>query len=442
MASSPATTTSGPYVGQTRLFLDTVFSRYPDPRFAFRLWDGSIWTRAPDASPIFTIVLNHPGALRQMFLPPSDTRLALAYVHGHFDILGDRGSALNLGKHLWESWTWSDIAWSAIRLISLPRGEGADIGEKLDGAVGSLERDREAVQWHYDISNHFYALWLDRRMVYSCGYFRDVKESVDQAQWNKMEMLCRKLGLKKGDRVLDVGCGWGALVSYMGKYWDVDVLGITVSQKQLEGAKERVKNMGVEANVRVELMDWRQLEENNFDKIVSVGMIEHVGRANLEPYFQKMFALLKPGGVMLNHGITLLHDPFKSVREVRNGFFAKYIFPDGDVQPIGYVLERAVRVGFEIRDVESLREHYGKTLKCWLERFEKNEEEIVEMVGMKKFRLWRLYLLSAGWGFDKGLHSIYQTILYKAGESGSGWPDLPMTRDEWYTTEIPKDEEI
>lgn len=439
-APPAAMSTSTAHVSQTLDFLDTTFAKFPTCAFAFRLWDGTVWRRADcdrAVPPPFTIVLNHSAALRQMFLPPSDSTLALAYTFADFDIEGDEASALALGEKLWSVWSFWDTLYAAYQLLRLPRRPTVDsVSPQLSGGVHSLQRDVSAIQFHYDVSNDFYKLWLDDRMVYSCGYFGSVSDSIHAAQVRKLDFICRKLRLRKGDRLLDVGCGWGALIIHACKHFGVTALGVTLSEKQAQFAQARIEAEGLTSVCTVELKDYRNVTEGPFDKVVSVGMVEHVGRENLSTYFGHMFSLLKAGGVFLNHGITLLHEPFKSRRETRHGFFAKYIFPDGDVQPIGYVLERATGVGFEIRDVECLREHYAATLKCWRERFDSARDKIVALVGLQTFRLWRLYLLAAGWGFHVGHHSIYQTVLFKAADSRSALDHLPLTRDDWYAESL------
>lgn len=425
-----------PLVLQTLDFLDSIFTNSPKHNFSFRLWDGTEWRKSSATAknpPSFTIVLNHAASLRRMFLPPSDTRLGLSYTLGDFDIEGDVGGALDLGRHLWETWRWVDTLVNAYKLIRLPsQPHGADKhAPRLNGTVHSEQRDRRAISFHYDVGNDFYRLWLDDRMVYSCGYFRTPNDSIHDAQLRKLDMLCRKLRLKSGERLLDIGCGWGALAIHAAREYGAVVTGVTLSERQVELARTRAESAGVSNLVSFELRDYRRVE-GTFDKIVSVGMIEHVGRTNLLQYFTKAYDLLKPGGVFLNHGITLLHDKFEPQQKVRNGFFGRYIFPDGDLQPIPYVLKHAADTGFEIRDVESLREHYALTLKCWHARFDRNEKEIVKIVGRDTFRLWKLYLLSAGWGFKTGLHSIVQTLLYKPDETGPAVEHFPLIRDDWY----------
>lgn len=353
---------------------------------------------------------------------------------GDFEIEGALPEALNLGRHLWDTWTWRDTIRFAYRLICLPSSpDPGNQAPQLTGAAHSEDRDKEAIQYHYDVSNDFYKLWLDKEMVYSCAYFDNPQQDIHCAQERKLDYICKKLRLKPGERLLDIGCGWGALAIHAAKHYGATVLGVTLSEKQKDLATERAKEAHLADKVTIELLDYRNVDESNpFDKIVSVGMVEHVGRHNLRTYFEKVWSLLRPGGVFLNHSITLLHDEFKAIRAVKNGFFAKYIFPDGDLQPLDFILTSAAQTNLELRDVESLREHYALTLKCWLKRFEENEEKITEMMGRKSYRLWRLYLLGAGWGFDNGLHTIYQTLFFKAEEGKSVSESLPLNRSDWY----------
>lgn len=438
-------------VARTVDFLDTLFATYPRADFSFVLWEGTEWRKrgTPEGEPIrFSIVLNNAGSLRRMFLPPSDTRLGFAYTVGDFDFRGDGSRMLDLGRHLWESWTWTGLLLSAYKLLRLPSSERAsvtadDVGMDADSTVSSSgtshsrTRDKLAIQAHYDVSNEFYQLWLDTRMVYSCAYFRSSTDSLDDAQRNKLDLCCRKLRLRQGQRLLDVGCGWGALVIHAARHYAVHAVGVTLSERQATLARQRVKEAGLDGRVDIRLTDYRDLDperDGPFDAIVSVGMVEHVGRDNLRDYFTRVWRLLKPCGLFLNHGISLLHDEFKSQSRVRQGFFAKYIFPDGDVQPIQYVLNAVTTATkFEIRDVENLREHYARTLDCWYHRFVEQEDVIVSMVGRDMFRLWRLYLMGASWNFSKGLVAIYQTLLYKASDDNpSADGVLPLTREDCY----------
>ena len=270
-------------------------------------------------------------------------------------------------------------------------------------------------------------------MVYSCAYFKDPQESIDAAQSRKLEYICRKLRLQPGERLLDIGCGWGALIMHAAEHYGVEALGITLSEKQLALANQRIEAAGLAAQCRAELLDYRNVDESQpFDKIVSIGMVEHVGRENLGVYFEKAFRCLKPGGVFLNHGITLFQAPKVPQYQAKDSFVQQYIFPDGDSQHIAYVLDVAAQAGFEVRDVESLREHYALTLKNWLARYEARRQTILDLLGEIGYRRWRIYLAGARWAFESGYNSIHQALLYKSVGGQGASAHLPLSRDDWY----------
>ena len=423
-------------VTQTLDLLEAVFANYSGRDFAVRLWEGTIWQPPAAQSRRFTIVLNHPSALRRMFFPPTERRLGEAYMFGDFEIEGSMSAALNLARYLWETWTWRDTLRFAPKLLRLPARAvgGNEQIARLSGQRHSIHRDKQAIQYHYDVSNAFYQLWLDRQMVYSCAYFADPDESIDRAQSRKLDYICRKLRLRPGERLLDIGCGWGALIIHAAKHYGADALGITLSEKQLALARERIEAENLTGRCRVELLDYRKVDETQpFDKIVSIGMVEHVGRENLGIYFEKAYRLLRPGGVFLNHGITLLNAPFEPLGgSAKDSFVQQYIFPDGDSQPIAYILDIAAKARFEVRDLESLREHYALTLKRWLERYEAQEQTIVDMMGAVGYRRWRIYLAGARWAFEAGLNSVFQALLYKSIDGEAAARDLPLTRKDWY----------
>ncbi len=415
--------------------LSAVFAEYPGRDFAIRLWDGTIW-QPPDARQRrFTIVLNGPSALRRMFLPPTERKLGEAYMFGDFEIEGELYAAIDLARYLWEGWSLSDTLRFAPKLLRLPRRDAGGNSQiaQLSGEKHSVNRDRQAIQYHYDVSNEFYQLWLDEKMVYSCAYFEDANESIDSAQSRKLDYICRKLRLQPGDRLLDIGCGWGALIMHAARHYGVEALGITLAEKQLALANERIEAAGLSGRCQAQLLDYRNVDESRpFDKIVSVGMVEHVGRENLDVYFEKAYRCLKPGGVFLNHGITLFQAPQVPQYQAKDSFIQQYIFPDGDSQHIAYVLDVAAKAGFEVRDVESLREHYALTLKNWLARYEAQAATIRGMLGAVGYRRWRIYLAGARWAFEAGYNSIHQALLYKSRAGNGAHDDLPLTRADWY----------
>ncbi len=432
MASQIVKTTD-PAVQTTLSLLQDFFGSADVPAFAVRLWEGTVWQSRPDAQePLrFTLVLQHAGALRKMFLPPSELNLGEAYIYNDFDIEGDIVAVFPLGDQIMDE-RWGKMAQVRYgkRLLSLPRtGQPRpdDSAAKLRGALHSKERDKQAISYHYNRSNDFYALWLDQRMVYSCAYFATPNDDLDTAQQRKLEYICRKLRLRPGERLLDIGCGWGGLVIYAAQHYGVDAYGITLSQAQADLAQERIRLVGLTDHCRVEVRDYRDMnEEHAFEKIVSVGMFEHVGGSLLPTYFKQAWHLLQPGGVFLNHGIAsvVTETPLQE-----STFNQKYVFPDGELVPISTTLRVAETSGFEVRDVESLREHYALTLRHWVSRLEAHAEEARRCANEVTYRIWRLYMAASIHAFRTGRANIYQTLLAKPDHGDSR---LPLTRGDWY----------
>ncbi|MCL4544664.1 MAG: cyclopropane-fatty-acyl-phospholipid synthase family protein [Chloroflexi bacterium] len=297
----------------------------------------------------------------------------------------------------------------AKRLFTLPsrrHSHPGGYGPQLRGSAHSIERDRQAVSYHYDQSNEFFAQFLDRRMVYSCAYFVSPDEGIETAQTRKLDYICRKLRLKPGEQLLDIGCGWGGLILHAAQQYGVDATGITLSARQAELANERIRQAGLANRCRVELRDYREVEGTEvYDKLVSVGMFEHVGAAQLPTYFRQAWRLLRPGGVFLNHGIC---QATEQARHRGRSFIAKYVWPDGELETISTTLHAAEQTGFEVRDVESLREHYALTLHEWVRRLEAHCEQARAATDDVTYRIWRLYMAGSAYSFTKGNISIYQ----------------------------------
>ncbi len=421
-------------VQTTLSLLQDIFGSDQLPNFGVRLWDGTTWQSRPEAgeAPRFTLVLQHPGALRSMLLPPSELNMGEAYIYNDYDVEGDLLGAFELGDYLLDE-RWGKMAQARFgkRLLSLPKTgqpRPRDVAVKLHGTLHSKERDRQAVTYHYDRSNDFYALWLDRRMVYSCAYFASSDDDIDTAQERKLDYICRKLRLQAGERLLDIGCGWGGLVIYAAQHYGVEAYGITLSEPQAELAQRRIQEAGLADRCRVEVRDYRDMNEPEaFDKIVSVGMFEHVGEALLPAYFQQAWKLLRPGGVFLNHGIaTVISDP--PPRD--SAFNQRYVFPDGALVPISTTLRIAEASGFEVRDVEGLREHYALTLRQWVRRLESHAGEARQYTGDITYRIWRIYMTASIHAFQTRAANIYQSLLSKPDHGKS---NLPLTRNDWYT---------
>jgi len=411
----------------TLSFLRELLCDYHPRDFEVRLRDGSCWTPEPGQFRRFTWQVNDPTILRTAILSANEVDLGRAYIHGAFEIDGDLEAAFRLGDHLLnKKWTTKEKLRLGSWALRLPLHPEEGLG-RLRGRVHSQERDQQVVAYHYDVSNEFYELWLDRAMVYSCAYFRSPTDDLDTAQAQKLDHCCRKLRLQHGDRLLDIGCGWGGLVLHAARKYGVRALGVTLSWQQQKLAQQRIEAAGLADRCEVRLVDYRALEgEGVFDKIASIGMVEHVGESHLAEYFRQVHRLLRPGGVFLNHGIGNAGNRPKAARPT---FTDVYVFPDGELCPIATMLGYAEDAGFRVCDVENLREHYTMTLRHWLRRLEAHGEQARQIVCETKYRIWRLYLAGSAHYFRTGRLDLYQSLLLKsaAGESG-----LPLTREDWY----------
>ncbi|MDP9257647.1 MAG: class I SAM-dependent methyltransferase, partial [Actinomycetota bacterium] len=298
------------------------------------------------------------------------------------------------------------------------------------GRLHSLRRDRASVRHHYDVSNRFYEMLLGPSMVYSCAYFESADDSLESAQERKLELICRKLRLQPGERLLDIGCGWGSLVMHAAAHYGAHALGVTLSEPQAELARQRIEAAGLADRVEVRVLDYRELDEQPFDKIASVGMYEHVGRAHLDTYVDVVHRLLRPGGLFLNHGITRIHtQPPRGPT-----FIGRYVFPDGELHPVTDIIGALEAGGFEIRDVESLREHYALTLRRWLANLAAAREAAVAEIGEERERVWRLYMLGSAQGFEGGEIGVYQTLAAREGAAHA----LPLDRSELLGGQLPR----
>jgi cyclopropane-fatty-acyl-phospholipid synthase len=402
---------------------------YPRCNFQVRLWDGT--TLGADRAR-FALVVKQPSALREMFFSPTELSLGESYIFDDLDIEGDIEAALDLAEYLLANGGGGmpQSLHHAAGLLKFPARHEARKKYQTSapsGSIHSKSRDRQAISFHYDLPPEFFAAWLDRRMVYSCAYFTGEEESdLDAAQYRKLDYICKKLRLRRGDHLLDVGCGWGALLIHAASRYGAQALGITLSVRQAEVARQRIRDSGLNDSCRVEVCDYRDLEPGRqFDKIVSVGMFEHVGKSQLPEYFSRAWQLLRPGGAFVNSGISV------PAADQRHGpsFIDRYVFPDGELVPIHTSLDAAEECGFEVRDVESLREHYALTLHHWVQRLEAHAQQVRRITDETTYRIWRLYMAASAHRFRSARLNLYQMLLAKPLD---GQSCMPWTRTDWY----------
>ena len=409
---------------------------------AVRFWDGSCLpgTAAPDdAHPQPVLVATEPRALTHLLYQPGQLGLARAWVDGSLAVRGDLEDVLALRGRLPEvHLTLRDrlrMAAAAVRaagpkVLRVPPRPSVEAevgrrrrllgGDHNGGRRHSVRRDRAAVRHHYDISNDFYRLVLGPTMVYSCAYFSSPDDTLEEAQERKLDLICGKLNLAAGERLLDIGCGWGSLVLHAAARYGVRAVGATLSEPQAQLARERVREAGLEGRVEIRVADYRELRDGPYEKIASVGMYEHVGRAELGNYVRCVNRLLAPGGLFLNHGIARLH----SEQPTSDTFISRYVFPDGELHPVGDLIGELAAADLELRDLESLREHYPLTLRRWAANLQAHREQAIRIAGPERERAWRLYMLASAQGFERGEISVYQVLSARRGAS----PRLPLSR--------------
>jgi cyclopropane-fatty-acyl-phospholipid synthase len=378
-----------------------------------RLWNGRL-IQAPGSSSV-TVTVKSASALAQL-ANPALGKLARSFVEGEIDIEGPMRETLRAGE-------------------ALVSGQNAVYGSLIPAWRWwrhSRQSDRRNIQRHYDVGNDFYGLWLDRNRVYSCGYYKSFDDTLDAAQEQKLDHICRKLLLKPGERLLDIGCGWGGLILWAVRNYGVKALGITLSEGQHTYATERIRELGLQDRCEVRLLDYRDVPEDQpFDKISSVGMFEHVGRHNLPVYFGKIDRLLKPGGLVMNHGITTNSLDNAQLGGGIGEFVEDYVFPGGELMHVSYVMQEMARHGLEVWDAECLRPHYARTLWHWVERLEASKDAARAMVGEKALRIWLIYMAGSAHAFSRSWISIYQLLGVKTHRDGS--QPMPPTREHLYS---------
>lgn len=416
-----------------------------DAHFSIRLWDGSVEPLGKAVRPDLIVHITSPGVLPSLIRWPSLDRLIRHHVHGRIEIEG--GTLLDLfGPFVLDKGLRD-------RLSRLPKGQvlkallrllpahadHPDETRVFDGLANGLGRrvadNKRFIQFHYDVGNDFYQLFLDPEMQYSCAYFEDWEGDLEQAQRAKLDHICRKLRLKPGERLLDIGCGWGGLLCHAAREYGVTGHGVTLSEAQHGFAQAKIDRLGLGDTVSVEIKDFNDLD-GSYDKIVSVGMYEHIGLANIPTYFKAVHRLLADDGLFLNHAIS--REAVWSRRLSRKSAAMKalqrYIFPGGELDDIGRTLVDMERHGFEVQDVENLRRHYQRTCKLWCERLYARREEAVEMVGEETTRIWIGFLAACSMTFQRGSALIFQTLASKSVTSKPTWgqTDLPPTRADLY----------
>ncbi|MFG2865190.1 cyclopropane-fatty-acyl-phospholipid synthase family protein [Streptomyces sp. ISID311] len=412
-----------------------------------RAWDRS--ESGPPGAP--TLVIRHRRALRRMLFRPGELGLARAWVAGDLDIEGDLYAALDLLAGLiWErpgspgpqraavlrALARPEIRAAARQALALagapvPPAPPAEEVRRRRGPLHTLRRDKEAISHHYDVGNDFYALVLGPSMVYSCAYWGTADEGVatlEDAQRAKLDLICRKLGLQEGMRLLDVGCGWGSMVLHAVREYGVRAVGITLSEEQATFARKRVAEAGLADRIEIRVQDYREVHDEPFDAISSVGMAEHVGRTQYAEYAGALYSLLKPGGRLLNHQIARRPVADEEAYHV-DEFIDRYVFPDGELAPLGRTVGQLEEAGFEVRDVEAIREHYARTLRQWVVNLEQHWEEAARLTSPGRARVWRLYMAASALSFERNRIGVNQVLAVKTPEGGDS--GLPLRTRTW-----------
>jgi cyclopropane-fatty-acyl-phospholipid synthase len=413
-----------------RMSVANVISRaLADAPVAISAYDGS---SAGPADAQVRLVLHSPKALSYLITAPSQLGLARAYVSGELEIQGDPYEALiqvwsdHIGNLTWRErlTILRNLDPKALRWVD-PPDEEYGARRLKQGLRHSKERDAAAISHHYDVSNRFYEWVLGPSMTYTCACFPDEQASLEQAQEHKYDLVCRKLGLQPGMRLLDVGCGWGGMVMHAAKHYGVQALGVTLSRRQAEWAKERIATEGLGHVAEVRFSDYRDVAESGFDAISSIGLTEHIGKANLPAYFSFLASKAKPHARLLNHCIT------RTTTTESNrvgGFIDRYVFPDGELEGVGTIISAMQDNGFEVRHEENLREHYAKTLKGWCDNLTSHWDEAVAEVGAGRARVWALYMAGSRLGFERHTIELHQVLGVKVADDGSNGMAL---RPDW-----------
>ncbi len=410
-------------IGAGRAIVSILLAGYAG-NVSVQLWDGSL--AAGDENSGCRLVFRQPGGLRDLVLHHDLVHLTEHYLAGQVDVIGDMEGLFELTPYLSGlKLSWRD-KWRLVSLALRLSASPLPPRKKNPGHNNS----RHTIAHHYDVGNAFYQLWLDPEMVYSCAYFQHEDESLAEAQRNKLDYICRKLRLSSGQTLLDIGCGWGALAIWAARHYGVHVQGITLSEAQYRFASQRVEDEGLTDLVSIALCDYRDLPQDvQYDRVVSVGMFEHIGLKNFSRYFSLVKHVLKPDGLFLNHGIS---NKAGWRRTPLTQFINHYIFPDGELTAISKVSQAMEEAGFELLDIESLRRHYVLTLRCWVRALVEKKEQATQLTSEETYRLWKLYMAGCAYFFEAGGINVYQVL---AGHEGKSL-DTPLTRDDLYRTVV------
>ncbi|GII64987.1 cyclopropane-fatty-acyl-phospholipid synthase [Sphaerisporangium krabiense] len=405
----------------------------PEANVAFAAYDGS---KAGRSDADVRIEVKTPIALAYLAQSPGEMGLARAYIAGHIDVQGDMYTLLSEMAQL----TLNDIPLK--EKVSIARSLGLkpllmrvppppqEVRRSAMARLGSRhakQRDAEAIHHHYDVSNRFYEWVLGPSMAYTCAVFPEADSSLEEAQFAKFDLVARKLGLKPGMRLLDVGCGWGGMVMHAAKHYGVKALGVTLSRQQAEWAQKAIAEAGLSELAEVRHSDYRDVTETGFDAVSSIGLTEHIGKDQLPGYFGFLYGKLKPGGRLLNHCITRPTGTERTIN--KGGFINRYVFPDGELESVGYLIRQMEDLGFEIRHEENLREHYAKTLMKWCANLDDHWDEALAEVGRGTARVWRLYMAGCVVGFERNKVQLHQVLGVKLREKGEADVPLRPSRD-------------
>ena len=393
-----------------------------DADVEFTAYDGSRFGR-PGSD--VRLDVRSPRAVSYLMSAPGQLGLARAYVTGELEVYGDLYTGLDrlarLGIHRPSVQDQARL-YKALAPFALRRPPAPPEEVRLGGRVHTKRRDSDAISHHYDVSNEFYRWVLGPSMAYTCAVFPKVDATLEEAQDEKFDLVCRKLGLERGMRLLDVGCGWGGLALHAAKHYGANVIAVTLSQQQASWGQEAVEHEGLGDRVQIRYQDYRDVPETGFDRISSIGLTEHIGASNYPAYFAFLKSRLNPQGRLLNHCIT--RTDTRSRTTYKNGFINRYIFPDGELVPVGKLVVPMEDAGFEVRHEENLREHYALTLMHWSRNLEEHWDEAVADVGLGKARVWKLYLAASRLGFERNMIQLHQVLLANPDEHGQA--DIPL----------------